>query len=150
MSIQILDQSIYENLEATFYDISVKKGIFTPVNDRSFRYKNYMIVKGPDDSWNIFQLIPSKRLLTTTFLKVTAFAYCKEHERHNTASLREMLEEDQKFKKNYIDSVFYKNTFKKTTDETKKDTALWRYEIVYQRAKNSKANIDRLFYRSIA
>lgn len=150
MSIQILDQSAYENLEASFYDLSVKKGIFTPINDRSFRYKDYMIVRGPDDSWNIFHLAPRKKLLATTFLKVTAFAYCKEHEKKHHINVREMLAEDSNFKKNYIDSIFYKNTFKKTKDETKKDTALWRYEIVYQRAKHSKAVIDRLFYRSIA
>ena len=109
-----------------------------------------MIVRGPDDLWNVFHLKPSKRIVARTFLKISSFAICKAHEKNLNAKIKEIEEEDKKFKKNYIDSVFYKNTYKITNDQIKKDTALWRYEIVYSRAKESKTRIDQIFYGSLA
>lgn len=150
MSIPIFESPLDKNLEAAFYDLAVKSGIFVPIDDKSFRYKNYMIVRGPDNTWNVFYLKPSKKIIAKTFLKISSFAICKAHEKNLSARVKEIEDEDKKFKKNYIDSVFYKNTYKVTSDAVKKDTALWRYEIVYNRAKESKTRIDQIFYGSLA
>jgi hypothetical protein len=69
-----------EKLEAQIYDMAVRSGMFVPINPRSTKYKNYMIVRGPDDMWNVFQM-PRKILISTTYLKVSAFAIAKLHDK---------------------------------------------------------------------
>ena len=138
-----------EKLEANIYDMAVRSGMFVPVNNRSFRYKKYMIVRGPDDRWNVF-LMPAKRLVSSTFLKVTAFAVAKMHEKNMSHRTQELEDHDAKFQKNYNDSVFYKNTMNVAKDTVKRDTALWRYELVNEKVKMAKSQIDRIFYSSLA
>ena len=90
-----------------------------------------------------------KKHIATTFLKVSAFAICKLHEKHQTARMQEVERNDRIFEKNYMDSLVYKNTYKKTADNVIKDTALWRYEIAHAKAKHAKQIIDGTFYASI-
>jgi hypothetical protein len=135
-------------IEAQIYDIAVRSGMFVPINGRTFRFKNYMIVHGPDDRWNVF-LMPRKRLIANTFLKVSAFAIAKLHDKGKSSIINRIEKEDARFQKNYLDSVFYKNTMKISKDASRKDTALWRFEIVNQEVKSAKGQIDALFYSSL-
>ena len=75
---------------------------------------------------------------------------CKLHEKRLGARVKEVLDEDKLFSKNYIDSLFHKNTVKTSKDSIIKDNATWRYELVHGRAKRAKDRIDTLFYSSIA
>lgn len=138
-----------EKLEAQIYDIAVRSGMFVPIDARSTKYKNYMIVRGPDDMWNVF-LTQNKELIATTYLKVSAFAITKLHENKSRRRIEEVQEHDEKVQKNYIDSLFLKNTMKVTKDLVTKDTALWRWEIVNAVVTDSKAKIDQIFYSSLA
>lgn len=137
-----------EKLEAQIYDIAVRSGMFVPINARSTKYKNYMIVRGPDDMWNVF-MMPGKRLISTTYLKVSAFAIAKLHDTKSSSRIADIEKEDKLFQKNYIDSLFYKNTMKVSKDYITKDTALWRWEIVNESVKASKSRIDGIFYSSL-
>lgn len=138
-----------DRIDAIFYDIAVRSGMFVPVNNRTVRYKKYMILRGPDDRWNVFSM-PNKSLISSTFLKVSAFAVAKLHDQHKTSRLQEVERQDALFQKNYLDSVFYKNTMSVSKDDVKKDVALWRYELVKEQVKGAKAQIDRIFYSSLA
>lgn len=138
-----------EKLEAQIYDMAVRSGMFVPVDARSFRYKKYMILRGPDDRWNVF-LMPAKQLIASTFLKVTAFALVKMHEKKMSNRMQELEDHDLKFQKNYNDSVFYKNTMSVSKDSVRRDNALWRYELVNEKVKSAKSQIDRIFYSSLA
>jgi hypothetical protein len=138
-----------EKIEAEIYDIAVRSGMFVPIDKRSIRYKKYMIIKGPDDRWNVFQL-PGKRLISSSFLKVTAFAVAKLHDQKKITSVDKVQSADTRFQKNYNDSVFYKNTMKVSKDLVTKDTALWRYEMVKAEVKSAKDEIDAIFYSSLA
>ena len=136
-------------IEEQIYDMAVRSGMFVPINARSFRFKKYMIVHGPDDRWNVF-LMPRNILIANTFLKVSAFAIAKLHDKGNrSTSVNKIEKEDARFQKNYLDSVFYKNTMKVTKDAARKDTALWRFEIVNQEVKGAKNQIDAIFYSSL-
>ena len=135
-------------LEAMVYDIAVRAGIFVPVNKNSVKYKNYLIIKDPDSQWNVFH-VSSNTPIATTFLKISAFAICKLHETRHSKSIKEVQLEDDKFRANYLDSVFHKNTYTVSKDAATRDTAQWRYEIVKQRATKSKERIDRIFYSLI-
>lgn len=138
-----------EKLEAQIYDMAVRSGMFVPLNPRSFKFKNYMIIRGPDDFWNVFQM-PKKRLVAKTFLKVSAFAIAKLHDQKKSTRISEIEAEDKRFQKNFNDLVFYKNTIKVAKDNVTKDTALWRFEIVNEQVKAAKAQIDSIFYSSLA
>ena len=138
-----------EKLEAQIYDMAVRSGMFVPVDSRSFRYKKYMILRGPDDRWNVF-LMPTKQLIASTFLKVTAFAMVKMHEKRVSHRMQELEDHDSQFQKNYNDSVFYKNTMNVSKDSVRRDNALWRYELVNEKVKSAKSQIDRIFYSSLA
>lgn len=140
----------HEEMEAMLYDIAVKSGVFVPINKNSYRYKNWMVIKGPDDCWHIFQIEPKKKKICSTFLKISAFTVCKLIEKRKLRNVDEIVRQDGIFRKNYIDSIFYRNTFKKTKDRISKDNALWRYEIVYIRAKLVKDQIEKQFYSSLA
>ena len=137
-----------EKLEAQIYDMAVRSGMFVPINPRSTKYKNYMIIRGPDDLWNVF-LMPKKILIATTYLKVSAFAIAKLHDKKWATRIDDIEKEDKRFQKNYIDSVFYKNTMKVAKDYITKDTALWRWEIVNEQVKDAKSRIDGIFYSSL-
>lgn len=144
-SIQIAkDPILAESIESLIYDMAVRAGVFVPINNRSYKYKNYMVINGPNGSWNVF-LMPRKVHIATTFLKVSAFAACKLHENEKLLSLEQLLKNDAVFEKNYIDSVHYKKTYNITQDSVRKDTAEWRWEISLLKAKIAKAKIDRLF-----
>lgn len=138
-----------ERIEAEIYDMAVRGGMFVPVDNRSVRYKKYMIVKGPDDRWNVF-IMPTKVLVASTFLKVSAFAVAKLHDQKKSKMQARVEDEDKRFQKNYLDSVFYMNTMKVSKDAVTKDTALWRYELVKEQVKHAKGQIDSIFYSSLA
>ena len=142
-------KEISSDLEAMVYDIAVRSGIFVPINSTSFRYKKYMVIKGPDNLWHVFLLEPKKKHIATTFLKVSAFAICKAHEKNKAYSIDELKSNDAIFEKNYNASIFYKQTYKRTKDHVTKDNALWRYEIAHAEAKQAKRRIDDIFYASI-
>jgi hypothetical protein len=83
------------------------------------------------------------------FLKVSAFAVCKLHEQRKFARLDDVKIADDIFRKNYINSVYYKKTVQTSTVNETKDNALWRFEIASADAKNAKDKIDRVFYSSL-
>lgn len=136
-------------LEGMLRDIALKAGIFIPINKDLIKYKKYTIIKLSDGSWGVFHTDTKKKHVASTFLKVSAFAICKLHEKNQTVRIQEVERNDRIFEKNYVDSLVYKNTYKKTTDNVIKDTALWRYEIAHAKAKHAKQIIDGTFYASI-
>jgi hypothetical protein len=135
-----------QELETMLHDLIVKHGLFVPISKTVFRYKEYIIEKNKDGSWDIFKVTSYKQHIANTFLKVSAFAVCKLHEKRKALTVEEILREDKEFEKNYLDSICYKNTLKKSPDSISKDTALWRYEIVHNNARLAKERIDRQFY----
>ena len=138
-----------QEFEGMLRDIALKSGIFVPIGKDLIKYKKYSIIRLDDNSWAVFYNDLKKKHISTTFLKVSAFAVCKMHEKKMSGRIQEVELNDQVFEKNYIDSLVYKNTYKRTADVATRDTALWRYEIAHAKAKQAKQIIDRLFYGSL-
>ena len=136
-------------LEGMLRDIALKSGIFVPISKDIIRYKKYSVIRLEDGSWAVFHTDPKKRHIASTFLKVSAFAVCKMHEKRLSGRIQEIEKHDSIFEKNYADSLIYKQTYRKTTDNVRKDIALWRYEIAHANAKQAKQAIDSVFYASI-
>lgn len=136
-------------LDSMLSDIVVKQGIFVAVNKKQIRYKNYIIVREENSDWNVILVKDKKIHIAQVFLKISAFAVCKLHEKGKLRNLKEVLDNDAVFKKNYIDSQFYRKTIQKTDNDITRDNAQWRFEIVQASAKQAKDRIDALFYSSI-
>lgn len=128
------------------------KGVFVLVKKDLLQYKNYFVKKEDDSSWTVTYVDNRgvKYKIANTFLKITAFTVTKLHEKRNDKMIDELIKADKTFEINYTDSVYFRHTYKTSADDAKKDTALWRYEIVSQKAKLAKQKIDNTFYRLIA
>lgn len=140
-----------QELNNMLNDAIVKAGVFVPVSKNVLQYKNYLVKKEEDDSWTVFLITgKQKTQIANTFLKISAFAICKLHEKKNFRDLAEVENSDKVFQTNYIDARYFRHTYKVSSDSAKKDIALWRYEIVNHKAKAAKSQIDKIFYRLIA
>lgn len=139
-----------EELNQMLHDTIMKGSIIVPINKHTFKYKNYLIVRDQSGGWSVCKLGSYKMHIASTFLKVTAFAICIAHANGRLKTVEELISEDAVFERNYNDSMFFQNTYKVSKDYEKKDTALWRYEIVHSKARFAKQKIDRIFYSSIA
>jgi len=137
------------DLDSMLHDIVVKQGIFVEVNKRLIRYKKYIIVRDVNDNWTVILSDQRKFHIATVFLKVSAFAVCKMHEKGKTTSIDEIKSNDDIFRKNYIDSQFYRKTAQSAKDPVTRENAYWRLEMVKDTAKTAKARIDGMFYSSI-
>lgn len=137
------------DLDSMLSDIVVKQGIFVAIDKRQIRYKNYIIIRNDHNDWNVILVKDKKIHLATVFLKISAFAVCKLHEKKKLSRLEEIKSNDAIFKKNYIDSQFYRKTVQNTDNDVTRDNAQWRFEIVQANAKKAKDRIDALFYSSI-
>ena len=137
------------DLDSMLHDIVVKQGVFVAVNKRLIRYKKYIIVRDPNDDWTVILSDQRKIHVATVFLKVSAFAVCKMHEKGKKTSIDEIKSNDDIFRKNYIDSQFYRKTAQTAKDPITRESAYWRFELVKDYAKTAKARIDSMFYSSI-
>ena len=137
------------DLDSMLHDIVVKQGIFVALNKRLIRYKKYIIVRDVNDNWTVILSDQRKFHIATVFLKVSAFAVCKMHEKGKNTSIDEIKSNDDIFRKNYIDSQFYRKTAQSAKDPVTRENAYWRLEMVKDNAKTAKARIDGMFYSSI-
>ena len=137
------------DLDSMLHDIVVKQGIFVALNKRLIRYKKYIIVRDVNDDWTVILSDQRKFHIATVFLKVSAFAVCKMHEKGKNTSIDEIKSNDDIFRKNYIDSQFYIKTAQSAKDPVTRENAYWRLEMVKDNAKTAKARIDGMFYSSI-
>lgn len=137
-------------LDQMLYDFVTKGGLIIPINKTTFKYRNYLIVNDNQNGWSIFYLTNIKNHVASTFLKVSAFAICKAHEAGAYSKIKEIRKYDSIFEKNYLDSVVFKHTINHSSNDTVKDTALCRFELVQAKAKHAKQKIDNMFYSSLA
>lgn len=138
-----------ENFEQLLNDIVIKRGVFVPTGKNTIRYKNYLIHKNEDNDWVVIRLTKDKKeYIATVFLKVTAFAVCKLHEKRRLQTIDEIKYSDSVFKKQYIDTRFYKRTIQTAQNPITRDNAVYRFEVAEDIARSEKAKIDRVFYSS--
>lgn len=139
-----------QNFEQLLNDIVVKRGIFVPTGKNTIRYKNYLVHKNHDGDWVVIRLTKnSKEHIATVFLKVSAFAICKMHEKNRKSTIDEIKYADSVFRKQYIDTRFYRRTIQTAQHSATRDNAVYRFEVAEDIARSAKRKIDDVFYRSI-
>lgn len=143
-------KSAAADLELMLNDLITKGSIIVPIGKNTFKYKNYLVIRDQNCGWSVLLVQSNKKQhIASTFLKVSAFAICKAHDKKKFRVVEEIKLEDKIFERNYIDSLFFKNIYKTSTEWDKKDVAYWRLEIVHNKAIEAKRKIDRIFYSSI-
>lgn len=139
-----------KDLDNLLHEIVVKHGIFVPVNKDLIRYKTYILIRNEDRDWVVVNIVEGKKKhISTVCLKVSAFAVCKLHELRRMSKIKEVESYDIVFKKNYIDSLFYRKTAETSQNSATRENAQWRYEIAASEARMAKKKIDNIFYASI-
>lgn len=147
MYIQTSDiKTLAAELNSLLHDYIVDKGIFTPVGKNVIKYKGYYIKKSNDELWAVYY---NSKPIAETFLKTSAFVFCKLHESNNHLEIKHLLLQDKEFKKQFIDSKYFEYVIKNSQDEVSKDTALWRYEISTKKAEKLRKKINNTLYRLI-
>lgn len=135
----------FQDFENMFVEIA-SNNVFVPLSKNKLKYKNFIIEKDRA-GWKIEQMSNGyRKCIASTFLKISAFAVCKLYDQQKIHKIDSIIKQDLEFQKNYIDSLYYKNTYKKTKSAVLKDTAIWRYELSHNRAKKAKQSIDKEFY----
>lgn len=126
-----------------------KNGIFVTIKPNVYRFKKYQVQK-VDDNWVI--TINQKgriRILGTTFLKISAFAVCKLHDKKWLRQVAIVIENDEIYKKNSIDAGFFKNVVDNTKDNDRKMIAECRFEVTAYKAKCAKKLIKNYFISTL-
>lgn len=148
-----IQTSDYKKLERDF-DVLVNKmidknGIFVTIKPNVFRFKKYQVQK-MNDGW-VVTFNKKGRIITigTTFLKISAFAVCKLHDKQWLRQVAIVLENDEIYKKNSIDAGFFKNVVDNSKDFDKKSIAECRFDITSNKAKRAKKLIKNYFISTI-
>lgn len=147
MSIQTSNiEVIASELNSMLNDYIVDHGMFVPIKKNLIKYKNYTLQRANNESWSIFC---NKRLISETFLKSSAFVFCKLHESNNVKLLKDLVKHDKDFKKHFIDSKQFEYTIKESQDEITRDAAICRYDISSKQAERVRKKINNMLYRLI-
>ena len=146
MYIQTSDiKTLASELNSMLHDFIVDNGIFIPVGKNIIKYKQYYIKKS-DNSWSIHY---NSTIIAETFLKISAFVFCKLHESSKHLEIKNLLSQDKEFKKHFIDCKYFENVIKNSQDEVLRNTVLWRYEISTKKAEQLRKKINSMLYRLI-
>lgn len=116
------------------------------LDDGSVAYNNYIIRKNKIGQWDLIQV--GKRLrnnIASFYLKSSALMAAKQHRYNQIMAMHRIRDLDQRYWSSYVDSTHFKERYKHTKDEAKRDIFLWRYEQSRDRADYYKQEITQAF-----
>jgi len=116
---------------------------FPYVKGNSIRIKN-MVIRKSRNGYLVYDTKENKQV-AKTFCKSSAVAIAKSMAKGFDV-IDQVMIWDQIIEKNYNDSIFYKNTMKKTKDEFKKDIIEVRFEDAKYRTEYAKQNLDTIIF----
>jgi hypothetical protein len=82
-----------QELNNMLTDAVASKGVFVALKKNLLQYKTYLVRKEQDDSWTVIYVSPkgNKYVLANTFLKISAFAVVKLHEKQRAREISEVI-----------------------------------------------------------
>jgi hypothetical protein len=118
----------------------------TLLSDGNVAYKNYVIEKNKDATWTLSRIQNQSKIFIEVFnLKSSTLLAAKQHRHDQIMDLHRICDLDQRYWSNHTDSVHFKERYKHTKDEVKRDIFLWRYEQTRDRADYYKKEITQAF-----
>lgn len=116
------------------------------LKDGSVGYHNYIVKKNTVGLWDLIQIGKKFRNnIGSFYLKSSALMAARQHRYNRIMELSRTKDLDQRYWSNYMDSVNFKEMYKRTKDEVKRDVFLWRYEQARDRSEHYKYEITQAF-----
>lgn len=116
---------------------------FPQVRGNSIRIK-HMVIRKSRNGYLIYDTQDNKQV-AKTFCKASAIALAKNLAKGLNVT-EKVLQYDHIIEKNYMDSIFYKNTISKTTDEFKRDVIEIRFLDAKDRTESAKRSLDAFIF----
>jgi len=114
-------------------------------------FHNYIIKKNKLDQWDLIQVGKKLRNIIASFnLKSSALMAAKAHKNNRIMHVHRIIDLDQRYWSNYIDTVLFRERYKQTKDLVKRDIFLWRYEQSLDRVYNYKQKITSAFHAAFS
>lgn len=113
----------------------------------SIRIKQFVVRKSKV-GYLIYDSSSNKQLYRTQF-KSVAIAIAKNLAEHKHPAVQKILDIEDNLAKHYNDAVFYKNTIKKTTCESKRLTRETRLELSLVEAQKMRDKLDSFIFSNV-
>jgi hypothetical protein len=116
------------------------------LKDGTIGYHNYVIKKNKIGLYELIQVGKNlKNNIGSFYLKSSALIAARQHRYNRIMELAQTKDMDQRYWSNHMDAVNFKDMYKRTKDEVKRDIFLWRYEQARDRAEYYKQEITQAF-----
>lgn len=116
------------------------------LKDGSIGYHNYIVRKNQVGLWDLIQIGKKfKNNIGSFYLKSSALMAARQHRFNRIMELSRTKDLDQRYWSSYMDSINFKEMYKRTKDEFKRDIFLWRYEQAKDRSEHYKHEITQAF-----
>jgi len=116
------------------------------LKDGSIGYHNYIVKRNKIGLYELIQIGKKfKNNIGSYYLKSSALMAARQHRYNRIMELSRTKDLDQRYWSNYMDAVNFKDMYKRTKDEVKRDVFLWRYEQARDRAEYYKQEITQAF-----
>lgn len=137
------NESLVQDLENLINE-NLKKITLPYVKGNSIRIR-HMIIRESKKGFLVYDSYHNRQV-ARTYSKVAAVALAKTcAEGENYVDF--ILEQDKIIEKNYIDSIFYKNTISKTHNTMRRLAAEDRYDIARERVDAARKKLDKFIFR---
>jgi hypothetical protein len=138
-----IDQAVIK-FETLLRDVD--KIIPAVLKDGSIGYHNYIVRKNESGLWDLIQIGKKiKNNIASFYLKSSALMAAQQHRCNRIMELSRTKDLDQRYWYSYTDSINFKERYKRTKDEFKRDVFLWRYEQAKVRSEYYKEEITGAF-----
>jgi len=136
-----------QNLLINELEAIINKGFdgvhFPYVKGNSIRIGK-MIIRTSKHGYLVYDTEHNKQV-DQTFSKASAIAMAKSlaHNKDNSVAIMRL---DKQIEKNYMDSVYFHNSYKKTEDDMKKEVLLTRLDIAQANTEHARSLLDNYIY----
>ena len=103
-----------------------------------------MIIRKSRHGYLVYDTEKNKQI-DQTFSKASAIALAKSLAHNKDHSIR-IMDIDKVIEKNYMDSIYFKNSYNKTKDIFKKDVLETRLDIAQANTEHARALLDNYIY----
>jgi hypothetical protein len=137
------NESLVKDLENLINE-NLKNVSLPYVKGNSIRIR-HMIIRESKKGFLVYDSYQNRQI-ARTYSKIAAVALAKTcaegYEYSHT-----ILELDKIIEKNFVDSIFYKNTINKTNNDLRRYAAEDRYDIARERVDAARKELDKFIFR---
>lgn len=139
MILQSLKTTLEEIVTSGLEEVPIpyKKG-------NSIRIKNIVIRRSKNFGHLVIDTKVGKQV-AETFSKAGAIALALDNI-NGRRNVETILRLDRKIEKNYNDALFFKHTIESTKDEFRKEMALTRFDVAYDKTQDAKHELESFIF----